>query len=96
MEIAVFGDEGWDFFELSNRFSTYENQVAADSQAWISFCEFDSVIEGWATGHQGGTREDSFAMGSDNSFVYSAGEAEVVGVEDELLHLREEVSVERK
>ncbi len=88
MEIAVFGDERRNFFEGSNRSSTYEDQVAADSQARIEFGEFDGVIEGRATGHQSGAGEDSFAMGTDNAFIYSAGEAEVVGIEDELLHLR--------
>jgi hypothetical protein len=28
-------------------------------------------------------------MGTDNAFIYSTGEAEVVGIKDELLHLRE-------
>jgi hypothetical protein len=96
VEIAVFGDKRWDFFERSDCFSTYENQVAADSQARIEFHKFDSMIEGRAASHHGGAGEDSFAMCSDNSFIYSAGEAEVVGVEDELLHLREERLREEK
>ena len=62
--------------------------MAADSQARIQFCEFDGVIEGRGRRHQSGAGKNSIAMGSDNSFIYSAGEAEVVGVEDELLHLR--------
>jgi hypothetical protein len=81
-EAAVFGGERRNFFERSNCFSTYENQVAANSKARIEFRKFDGVIEGGAAGHQGGAGEDSFAMGSDNSFIYSAGEAEVVGVKD--------------
>jgi hypothetical protein len=89
MEIAVFGDKRWDFFEGSNRSSTYEDQVAANSESRIQFCEFHRVIEGRATRHQSSARKNSVAMGLDNSFIYSAGEAEVVGVEDELLHLRE-------
>jgi len=88
MEVAVFGDEEWDFFERSGRPSAYEDEVAADSKTRIQLREFDGVLEGWTTGHQGGASENSVAMGSDNSFIYSASEAEVVGVEDELLHLR--------
>ena len=82
VEIAVFGDQRWDFFQRSSRSSTDEYQVAADSEARIRFCEFDGVIEGWATRHQGGAGKNSIAMGSDNAFIYPAGEAEVVGVED--------------
>jgi hypothetical protein len=47
--------------------------VAADSQARIQFRDFDGVIEGGAAGHQGCAGEDAFAMGSDDSFIYSAG-----------------------
>jgi hypothetical protein len=89
MELAVFGDERWDFIEGSNRSSTHEDQVAADSHPRIQFCKFDGVIEGRATSHQSGAGKNSFAMGTDNAFIYSTGEAEVVGIEDELLHLRE-------
>jgi len=89
MEIAVFGDERWDFFEGSNRSSTDKDQVATDSHARIQFCKFDGVIEGRATRHQSGAGKNSFAMGTDNAFIYSTSEAEVVGIEDELLHLRE-------
>jgi hypothetical protein len=89
MEIAAFGDERWDFFEGSNRSSPHEDQVAANSQARIQFCKFDGVVEGRAARHQSGAGKNSFAMGTDNAFIYSTGEAEVVGVEDELLHLRE-------
>jgi hypothetical protein len=87
MEIAVFGDKRWDFFERSNRSSSYEDQVAANSESRIEFREFHRVIEGRATRHHSRARKNSIAMGMDNSFIYSSGEAEVVGVEDEPLHL---------
>jgi hypothetical protein len=46
------------------------------------------VIEGWATRHESSAGKNSLSMRSDNSFIYSAGEAEVVGVEDQSFHLR--------
>jgi hypothetical protein len=88
MEIAVFGDERRDFFERSNCSSTYEDQVASDPQPRIEFRDFDGVIESWATRHQSGAGKNSITMGLDNPFIYSAGEAKVVGVEDQLFHQR--------
>jgi len=53
------------------------------SKPWLN-----RVIEGRAARHQGRASKYSLAMCSDNSFIYSACEAEVVGVEDQLFHLR--------
>jgi hypothetical protein len=88
MEIPVFGDKRWNFFEGSNRFSTDEDQMAPDSEARIEFRELDGVVEGVTAGHQSGAGKNSIAMGLDNAFIYPAGEAEVVGVEDQLFHQR--------
>src|ERR1700719_571986 len=87
-EAAIFGGERWDLFDRSNGSSTDEYQVTANSESRILFCKLNRVIEGMAARHQGRAGKNSLAMCSDNSLIYSACEAEVVGVEDQLFHLR--------
>jgi hypothetical protein len=81
-KMTVFGCERRDVFDRSDGSSSDEHQVTANSESRILLRKIDSLVEGSSTRHQSGAGENSLAMCSDNSFVYSTGETEVICVED--------------
>ena len=77
-----------------NRLSVDQNHVAADLQSWIGEGQFDGFVCGRGLCHEGRAGEQAVAMELDDSAVDTRGQAEVVGVHDESLHLVECTNLE--
>lgn len=70
--------------------------MTPDSQFRIGFGALDGIIEGWTVGHQRRARQNSFAMATDDSLVDSARQAEIIRIEDRLLHVGRSASLSRE
>src|SRR5512143_4110434 len=79
--------EGRDALRRQDRRQLNEIDMAADGELRKRTRQRESVIEIGAAGHHGGRGHHAVAMGFGNGAVDPAREAEIVGVNDESLHL---------
>ena len=84
-EILCGGQAGKQF-DWRDWTSIDEYDVAADAQGRVGNGELNGFIGGGCARHKGGAGQHSVAMQFDDCLVDAAGEAEVVGIDDEAFH----------
>ena len=60
--------------------------MAADFETWVGVSESNGVVEEGSRGHEGGGGERAGAVEFDDGAIDPGGEAEIVGVDDEIAH----------
>lgn len=83
-ELLVGAEEGGDGGGVGGGGSVGEDDVTADAEVGVAVGNGDGIGEGGAGGHEGGGGEDAGLVELFDGAVDAVGQAEVVGVDDEL------------
>jgi hypothetical protein len=79
-------DQQWHLSRRQDRFPAGQTQMDADSQAGILVDHvIQRVLKGRHIGHQAGAGDDPFPKRSSNGEVRGARDAEIIGVDDDIL-----------